>query len=180
MTVIATGGHCGVGGWRQLYPHCSQENAGPLPSFLAPPWGAWRSQGWGRSQENAGPLPSFLAPPWGAWRSQTLRRGACAAMAGNVSASTSGEPHFKYEDDLALWDALHGFGGRRCRNLPGDGPRNRCHVDRHPGPSAILRRLRRGEGAAHSSCFHPGSVVGVSSSICRRQRPAPRSSRKRR
>ena len=27
----------------------SQENAGPLPSFLAPPWGAWRSQGWGRS-----------------------------------------------------------------------------------------------------------------------------------
>ncbi len=27
----------------------SPENAGPLPSFLAPPRGAWRSQGWGRS-----------------------------------------------------------------------------------------------------------------------------------
>jgi uncharacterized flavoprotein (TIGR03862 family) len=28
----------------------SQENSGPRPSFLAPPWGAWQSQGWGRSQ----------------------------------------------------------------------------------------------------------------------------------
>ncbi len=54
----------------------AQESAGPLPSFLAPPWGAWRSQGWGQNSKNAGPLPSFLAPPWGAWRSQGWGRSA--------------------------------------------------------------------------------------------------------